>query len=282
MSNNVNDIDIKDFQEQSYCTKIIVFLSFILLVLTFPLSVFGCFKVVKEYERAVVFRLGRIRSGERGPGLFFINPFIEKCIVLDHRIISFIIPSQEILSKDSVSVNIDGVVYFQVINTVKAINNVEDYLSSTKLLSQTILRNISGTMKLLELLVLKEDISHKVQKILNEATIEWGIKVYRVELKDICIPKSIQRAMAIEGEASREAEARYITADGENKASNALKEAADLMSSNPTAIYLRYLQTLNNVGQENSTTIVFPFPIELMNNLFQNFNSIKSIKNKIH
>uniref|UniRef100_A0A0K0FFJ7 PHB domain-containing protein n=1 Tax=Strongyloides venezuelensis TaxID=75913 RepID=A0A0K0FFJ7_STRVS len=280
MSNNVNDIE--DFQEQSYYTKIIVFLSFILLILTFPLSVFGCFKVVKEYERAVVFRLGRIRNGERGPGLFFINPFIEKCIVLDHRIISFIIPSQEILSKDSVSVNIDAVVYFQVINTVKAINNIEDYVASTKLLSQTILRNISGTMMLLELLVLKEDISQKIQKILNEATLEWGIKVYRVELKDICIPKNIQKAMAIEGEASREAKAKSITADGENKASNALKEAADLMSSNPTAIYLRYLQTLNNLGQENSTTIVFPFPIELMNNLFRNFNSIKTIKSNIH
>ncbi|CEF69849.1 Band 7 protein family and Stomatin family-containing protein [Strongyloides ratti] len=290
MNNYLKNIDIKDsynirqlknynsieISEQSFCSKIINFLSIILLIITFPISIFGCFKIIKEYERGIFFRLGTICSGEKGPGLFFVNPFIEKCIVLDLRLNTFVIPLQEILSKDSVTVNIDAVVYYQVINTLKAINNVENYEESTKLLSQTVLRNISGGKNLSELVEFKESISQYLQKILNDTTINWGIKINKFELKDIFIPQNSQNVMAIEGKTIKLANAKIIATNGEREASRGLKEAADIVSKNSSTMYLKYLQTLHNIGKKNSTTIIFPLPIDLMNYLFKSFNNTKS------
>uniref|UniRef100_A0A0K0EMX2 PHB domain-containing protein n=1 Tax=Strongyloides stercoralis TaxID=6248 RepID=A0A0K0EMX2_STRER len=250
------------------CAYILIFLSTLFIILTFPLTIFFCIKIVKEYERAVIFRLGRLLpGGARGPGLFFINPFIDTIKIMDLRVFSFTVPPQEILSKDSVTVFVDAVVYFKIKDAIKATINVQDCDSSTKLLAQTILRNITGTKTLTELLSYKENISHQLQEILDEATEHWGVQVERVELKDVCIPKTLQRAMAAEGEAIREAKAKVIAADGEKDASIALKEAADIIAQNPNAIQLRYLQTLSHIGQENNTTIVFPFPIDLMKNI---------------
>uniref|UniRef100_A0A0N5C7H4 PHB domain-containing protein n=1 Tax=Strongyloides papillosus TaxID=174720 RepID=A0A0N5C7H4_STREA len=249
-------------------SKVFTFMAHVLLIVTFPLSIFYSFKIINEFERAVIFRLGRILEGsEKGPGLFFINPFIDTCVVLDIRVLSFLVPQQEILSKDSVTVSVDAVVYFHVYDAIKAVNNVDDYIDSTKLLSQTILRNIAGTKTLSELLSYKENISQQLQVMLDDATENWGVKVQRVELKDVCIPKGLQRAMAAEGEATREAKAKIIAADGEKEASKSLKEAADIISQNKNAIQLRYLQTLSHIGQDNATTIVFPFPVEFLANM---------------
>uniref|UniRef100_A0A0K0ENX8 PHB domain-containing protein n=1 Tax=Strongyloides stercoralis TaxID=6248 RepID=A0A0K0ENX8_STRER len=271
-----------EVSQQPIYTKIIIFLSFILLIITFPISIFGCIKIINEYERGVLLRLGRICHNEIGPGVVFINPFIDKCIIIDLRMVTFTIPSQEILSKDSVSINIDAVVYFQVANPVKAINNVKNYKESTILLSQTILKNISGTKNLLELLQFKENISYNFQNILTNGTKNWGIKIYKVELKDIFISDEMQNIMASEGKAIRIANAKIIINNGEKEASERLKEAADMMSKNSTTMYLKYLQTLNNIGRKDSQIIIFPFSIELITYLFQSFNKTKSDKNVIN
>uniref|UniRef100_A0A0N5B2T1 PHB domain-containing protein n=1 Tax=Strongyloides papillosus TaxID=174720 RepID=A0A0N5B2T1_STREA len=271
MTDNIDD-DNDNNREHEYnpglCAYFLIFLTTLIIILTFPITIFLCIKIVKEYERAVIFRLGRLLPGKaKGPGLFFVNPFIDKIAIMDMRVFSFTVPPQEILSKDSVTVSVDAVVYFKINNAIKAIINVEDYENSTKLLAQTILRNITGTKTLAELLSYKENISHQLQEILDEATEHWGVEVQRVELKDVCIPQSLQRAMAAEGEATREAKAKVIAADGEKEASKALRDAADIISQSPNAIQLRYLQTLSHIGQENSSTIVFPFPIDFLNNL---------------
>ncbi|CEF69850.1 Band 7 protein family and Stomatin family-containing protein [Strongyloides ratti] len=249
-------------------SEIIIVLAHSLIIITFPLSVWFCFRTINEYERAIVFRLGRIlQNSEKGPGLIFINPLIDNYIIMDLRVLSFIVPQQEILSKDSVTVSVDAVVYFRVCDSIKAVTNIEDYKNSTQLLAQTVLRNITGTKTLSELLSYKENISQQLQVILDDATEHWGVQVQRVELKDVCIPESLQRAMAAEGEATREAKARIIAADGEKEASKALKEAADIISENKNAIQLRYLQTLSHIGQDNSTTIIFPFPVEFLSSI---------------
>ncbi|CEF62574.1 Band 7 protein family and Stomatin family-containing protein [Strongyloides ratti] len=277
----MNDEENNDNREYEYnpglCAQILIILTTFIIIITSPITIFFCIKIVKEYERAVIFRLGRLLPGNaKGPGLFYINPFIDKIVIKDMRVFSFTVPPQEILSKDSVTVFVDAVVYFKVNNAIKATINVQDCDSSTKLLAQTILRNITGTRTLAELLSYKENISHQLQEMLDEATELWGIEVQRVELKDVCIPKTLQRAMAAEGEAIREAKAKVIAANGEKEASKALKEAADIISTNSNAIQLRYLQTLSHIGQENNTTIVFPFPIEFMNNITNTITGITS------
>uniref|UniRef100_A0A915MR53 Band 7 domain-containing protein n=1 Tax=Meloidogyne javanica TaxID=6303 RepID=A0A915MR53_MELJA len=198
-------------------------------------------KVVQEYERAVIFRLGRLLpGGAKGPGIFFIVPCIDTYRKVDLRVLSFEVPPQEILSKDSVTVAVDAVVYFRISNATISVTNVEDASRSTKLLAQTTLRNILGTKT------------------------QWGVKVERVEVKDVRLPIQLQRAMAAEAEAAREARAKVIVAEGEQKASRALKEAADVIAESPQAIQLRYLQTLNSISAEKNSTIIFPFPVDLL------------------
>ncbi|KAG1660233.1 Mechanosensory protein 2 [Nymphon striatum] len=221
--------------------------------------------VVQEYERAVIFRLGRlVKGGARGPGIFFIIPCIDTYCKVDLRTVSFDVPPQEILSKDSVTVAVDAVVYYRISNATIAISNVEDYGHSTRLLAATTLRNVLGTKNLSEILSERETISHTMQSTLDEATDPWGVKVERVEIKDVRLPVQLQRAMAAEAEAAREARAKVIAAEGEQRASRALKEAADVMAESSGALQLRYLQTLNTISAEKNSTIVFPIPIDFL------------------
>ncbi|CAB3410429.1 unnamed protein product [Caenorhabditis bovis] len=247
------------------CGWIITILSYILVAVTLPLSAFFCLKVVQEYERAVIFRLGRLKhGGARGPGIFFIIPCIDSFKKIDLRVVSFDVPPQEILSKDSVTVSVDAVVYFRISNATVSVINVEDASRSTKLLAQTTLRNFLGTRTLAEMLSSRDAISMQMQNALDEATDPWGVKVERVEIKDVRLPVQLQRAMAAEAEAARAAGAKIIAAEGEQKASRALADAADVIATSPCAIQLRYLQTLNSISAEKNNTIIFPFPTELI------------------
>ncbi|CAF1323824.1 unnamed protein product [Rotaria sp. Silwood1] len=258
--------DLKDKREQSgYCFDVLVVLSYFLVVITFPLSLCFCIKVVQEYERAVIFRLGRIlANGARGPGLFFILPCIDTYSKVDLRTVTFDVPPQEILTKDSVTVAVDAVVYFRIFNAVISITNVEDAAKSTKLLAATTLRNVLGTKTLQEILAERDKIDNVIQTSLDEATDPWGVKVERVEVKDVRLPVALQKAMAAEAEATRDARAKIIAAEGEMKASRSLKEAADTINESPMAMQLRYLQTLTQIAAERNSTIVFPIPIELL------------------
>ncbi|KPP79752.1 erythrocyte band 7 integral membrane protein-like, partial [Scleropages formosus] len=249
---------------------VLVILSGLLMLLTFPISIFMCVKIVQEYERAVIFRLGRITDKKaKGPGIFFVLPCTDSFVKVDMRTVSFDIPPQEILTKDSVTVSVDGVVYFRVSSPISSVANVSDADCSTRLLAQTTLRNVLGTKNLAELLSDREGISHSMQASLDEATDSWGIKVERVEIKDVKLPQQLQRAMAAEAEAAREARAKVIAAEGEMNASRALKEASLVIAESPSALQLRYLQTLNTVAAEKNSTIVFPLPIDMMS-LFLN------------
>lgn len=238
--------------------------SVLLAIITFPISIFLCSKVVSEYERAVIFRMGRIRAGARGPGVFFILPCIDNFYKVDLRTVSFDVPPQEVLTKDSVTCSVDAVVFYRISEPLKAVVEVEDYSSSTRLLAATMLRNTLGTCSLSELLTKREDIAHAMQETLDHATDPWGVKVERVEIKDVSLPASLQRAMATEAEAAREARAKVISAEGEMKASKALKDASDVMLKSPGALQLRYLQTLHSIAAEKNSTIIFPLPMELL------------------
>lgn len=227
----------------------------VLMVVTLPISIFMIFKVVQEYERAVIFRMGRLKSGgARGPGIFFVLPCVDTYCKVDLRTISFDVPPQEILSKDSVTVTVDAVVYYRISDPLKAVVQVENYSHSTSLLASTTLRNVLGTRNLSEILTERDAISHTMQISLDEATDPWGVKVERVEMKDVSLPSSLQRAMAAEAEATREARAKVIAAEGEMKASRALKEASDIIGESPAALQLRYLQTLNTISAEKNST----------------------------
>lgn len=249
--------------------------------------------ILQEYERAVIFRLGRIKKGGAvGPGLFFIVPCMDNIAVCDLRTVSFDVPPQEILTKDSVTVAVDAVVYYKISNPLAAVCNVADYAKSTKLLASTTLRTILGTKNLSEILSDREHIAHDILGQLDGATDPWGIKVSsiyclltqrkilqtaisysqveRVEVKDVRLPPQLQRAMAAEAEAAREARAKVIAAEGEQKASRALKEASDIISESPSALQLRYLQTLTNISAEKNSTIIFPLPIDMMSKFLPN------------
>uniref|UniRef100_A0A3B3ZBX3 Band 7 domain-containing protein n=1 Tax=Periophthalmus magnuspinnatus TaxID=409849 RepID=A0A3B3ZBX3_9GOBI len=209
--------------------------------------------------------LGRITDRKpKGPGLFFVLPCTDTFVKVDLRTVSFDIPPQEILTKDSVTVSVDGVVYFRIHCPISSVANVSNAHSSTRLLAQTTLRNVLGTKNLAELLSDREGISVSMQEALDEATDPWGIKVERVEIKDVKLPQQLQRAMAAEAEASREARAKIIAAEGEMNASRALKEASLVIAEAPSALQLRYLQTLNTIAAEKNSTIVFPLPIDMI------------------
>jgi len=252
-------------EESGGCSEIIVLFCYFLTLVTLPFSLAIVFQIVQEYERAVIFRLGRIRKGEaRGPGILFYLPCIDKFSKVDLRTVSFDVPPQEILTKDSVTVSVDAVVYYKIINPIIAVNNVSDYSHSTRLLAATTLRNILGTKNLAEILSDRESISMSMQTSLDQATDPWGVKVERVEIKDVRLPVQLQRAMAAEAEAAREARAKVIAAEGEQKASVALKDAANIMKDSPAALQLRYLQTLTSISAEKNSTIIFPLPMDMI------------------
>lgn len=265
-SNKVHPRQQEESEEGIGCCGYILFaLSLFMIVITFPVSLCACIKVVQEYERAVIFRLGRLVSGgAKGPGLFFIIPCMDAYTKVDLRTVSFDVPPQEVLTRDSVTVSVDAVVYYRVSDACVSITGVEDFSRSTRLLAATTLRNVLGTKNLSEILSDREQISSFMQSSLDEATDPWGVVVERVEVKDVRLPVQLQRAMAAEAEAARDARAKVIAAEGEQKASLALKEAADIMCQSPAALQLRYLQTLNTISAEKNSTIIFPLPIDML------------------
>merc|ERR1719391_1461207 len=221
--------------------------------------------IVKEYERAVIFRLGRLRTGgAKGPGMMIVIPCLDTFKCVDLRTGAFDVPPQEILTRDSVTISVDAVVYYQVSNPLSAICNNDDYNRSTRLLAATTLRNVLGTKNLGEILSEREAIAEAMHHSLELATDPWGVHVDRVEIKDVRLPQQMQRSMAAEAEATRDARAKVIASEGEQKSAKALKEAADVISQSPAALQLRYLQTLNSISAEKNSTIIFPLPMELV------------------
>jgi regulator of protease activity HflC (stomatin/prohibitin superfamily) len=220
-------------------------------------------KVVREYERVGVFRLGRF-VGLRGPGLVLIIPFVETVRKVDLRIVTMDVPQQECISVDNVTVRVDAVVYFRVVNAADAILKVLDYVKATSLLSQTTLRNVVGQSTLDELLAQRDRLNEKIKTIVDEGTDPWGIKVSMVEVKEVQLPQTMQRAMAAQAEAERERRAKVVHAEGEAQAAEKLAAAAKVISSQPSALQLRYLQTLSVIASERSSVIVFPLPMDML------------------
>ncbi len=220
-------------------------------------------KVAREYERGVVFRLGRLIA-TRGPGLFFLIPVIDRMVKVDLRTITLNVPPQEVITKDNVPVRVNAVAYFRIVNPNDAIVQVENFMVATSQIAQTTLRSVLGQHVLDELLSERDKINAILQNIIDEATSPWGVKVSIVEVKDVEIPAGMQRAMARQAEAERERRAKIIAAEGEFQASQKLADAADVMERSPMALQLRYLQTLLEIGATNSSTIVFPAPIDVL------------------
>jgi len=226
-------------------------------------------KVLKEYERGVIFRLGRVLDQPKGPGLILVLSPIDKLVRIGLRTIVLDVPPQDIITRDNVSVKVNAVIYFRVVDPKRAVIEVQDYLYATSQLSQTTLRSILGQVELDELLSEREKLNTRLQTIIDEHTDPWGIKVSMVEIKHVDLPQEMQRAMARQAEAERERRAKIIHAEGEQQASAKLLEAANTLSQNPSTIQLRYLQTLVEIGAENTSTIIFPMPIDLMKGLFE-------------
>jgi regulator of protease activity HflC (stomatin/prohibitin superfamily) len=232
----------------------------IILVLLLALSV----RVAREYERGVIFRLGRLHSPPKGPGLFLLIPIIDKMVRVDLRTVTLNIPPQEVITKDNVPVRVNAVAYFRIIDPERAIVQVENYMVATSQIAQTTLRSVLGQHVLDELLSERDKINTILQEIIDEATSPWGIKVSIVEVKDVEIPTGMQRAMARQAEAERERRAKVIASEGEFQASERLKDAANVMASNPIALQLRYLQTMLEMSSERSSTLILPLPIDLL------------------
>ena len=232
-----------------------------LLILMF---LFAAIKVAREYERGVIFRLGRLLPEPKGPGLFLLIPVIDRMVKVDLRTITLNVPPQEVITKDNVPVRVNAVAYFRIIEPKNAIVQVENFMVATSQIAQTTLRSVLGQHMLDELLSERDKINAILQNIIDEATSPWGVKVSIVEVKDVEIPAGMQRAMARQAEAERERRAKVIAAEGEFQASQKLSEAADVMAKSPMALQLRYLQTLLEIGATNATTIVFPAPIDML------------------
>ncbi len=220
-------------------------------------------RIVKEYERGVIFRLGRV-TGAKGPGLFWLIPFIDQMRPVDLRVVTLDVPTQEAITKDNVTVKVNAVCYFRVLSPQDAVINVANYLLATQQIAQTTLRSVLGQSELDELLSERDQINQQLQQIIDEQTEPWGVKVSVVEVKDVELPQSMQRAMARQAEAEREKRAKIIHAEGELQASQTLAEAAGVMATQAGSLQLRYLQTLSEISAEHNSTIIFPLPIELM------------------
>jgi regulator of protease activity HflC (stomatin/prohibitin superfamily) len=228
------------------------------------LLLFAAIKVAREYERGVIFRLGRLLPEPKGPGLFILIPIIDKMVKVDLRTITLNVPPQEVITKDNVPVRVNAVAYFRIVEPKAAIVQVENFMVATSQIAQTTLRSVLGQHMLDELLSERDKINQILQAIIDEATSPWGVKVSIVEVKDVEIPAGMQRAMARQAEAERERRAKVIAAEGEFQASERLRDAANVMAESPIALQLRYLQTLLEIGATNSSTIVFPAPIEML------------------
>jgi len=236
-------------------------LGFVVLALFFLLP--NIFRILKEYERGVIFRLGRLYKA-KGPGLIVLIPFVDRMVKISLRTLVMDVPPQDVITHDNVSIKVNAVVYFRVINPEKAVVEVEDYVYATSQLSQTTLRSVLGQVELDDLLAHRDKINSELQSILDRHTDPWGIKVANVEVKHVDLPQEMQRAMARQAEAERERRAKVIAAEGEFQAAAKLGEAADIIDAHPSALQLRYLQTLREIAAENNSTTLFPIPIDFL------------------
>jgi len=235
----------------------------IILLVIAVIFLFTALKVAREYERGVVFRLGRL-IGVKGPGLFLLVPFIDRAVKVDLRTVTLNVPPQEVITRDNVTVTVNAVAYFRVVDSARAIVQVENFLVATSQIAQTTLRSVLGQVDLDELLSERDSINKKLQGIIDKQTEPWGVKVSVVEVKDVELPQAMQRAMSRQAEAERERRAKVIAAQGEFEASAKLSEAASVIANEPTALQLRYLQTMVEMSGEQSSTIVIPFPMDII------------------
>jgi regulator of protease activity HflC (stomatin/prohibitin superfamily) len=243
--------------EPSSIIIIVVIFFFLIIILAQTI------KIVQEYERGVIFRLGRL-TGAKGPGLFVIIPFIDRMVKVDLRVITLDVPPQDVITKDNVTVKVNAVVYFRVVDPQNSVVKVLDHIRATSQISQTTLRNVLGQSELDELLASRDKLNLKLQQIIDEHTDPWGVKVSVVEIKDVELPETMRRSMAAQAEAERERRAKIIHADGEFQASERLAQAGAIIAREPTTLQLRYLQTLTEIASEKTNTIIFPLPIEFL------------------
>ena len=243
--------------------------SIIFLIVLAVLFLASAIRVLNEYERGVVFRLGRVMSRAKGPGLIIIIPVVDRLVKISLRLVAMDVPPQDVITRDNVSVKVNAVIYFRVMDSIKAVVEVENYLYATSQLAQTTLRSVCGQAELDELLSDREKINTELQEILDKHTDPWGVKVTTVEVKHIDLPQDMQRAMARQAEAERERRAKVINAEGEHQAAARLAQAAEIIAEHPMALQLRYLQTLREVSAENNSTTLFPIPIDLFKPFIQ-------------
>jgi regulator of protease activity HflC (stomatin/prohibitin superfamily) len=250
--------------QTNWLSRILTAFGYVLAVPLFPLAV----KIVQEYERGVIFRLGRL-VGARGPGLFLIIPIVERMVKVDLRIVTMDVPRQDVITADNVTVKVDAVVYFRVTNPEDAVVRVMDYVRATSLVAQTTLRSVLGQSHLDELLSKREEVNQRLQQIIDDATEPWGIKVTIVEVRDVGLPPEMIRAIARQAEAERERRAKVIHAQGEYEAAEKLSDAGKVMAATPTTLQLRYLQTLTEIASEHHSTVIFPVPIDTIAQLMR-------------
>lgn len=239
------------------------------LVVVFLFIIANAIRILREYERGVIFRLGRL-IGAKGPGLILLIPIIDKMVKVSLRVVTMDVPPQDIITRDNVTVRVNAVIYFRVMDPEKAIVAVEDFLYATSLISQTTLRSVLGQEELDSLLSERDKLNDRLQRIIDEDTEPWGVKVTKVEVKNVDLPQEMQRAIARQAEAERERRAKVIHAEGEFQAAQKLSEAAAVMASQPIALQLRFLGTLAEIATENNSTIVFPVPIDLLKAFYAN------------
>lgn len=237
-------------------------LAILIILGILAMILFSSIKIAREYERGVVFRLGRL-LGVKGPGLFILIPFIDKAVMVDLRTITLNVPPQEVITRDNVTVKVNAVAYFRVVEAEKAIVQVENFLVATSQIAQTTLRSVLGTVDLDHLLSERDQINERLQAIIDQQTAPWGVKVSVVEVKDVELPQTMQRAIARQAEAERERRAKIIAAEGELQASEKLTQAAQVIAQEPAALQLRYLQTMNEISSERTSTMIIPLPIDL-------------------
>ncbi len=242
-------------------TVILVIVAIVVVILI--LLLLSAIRVVQQYERGVIFVLGRL-IGAKGPGIFLVPPFITRMIKVDLRIVTLPVPAQEVISRDNVTIKVSAVVYFYVVDPAAAVVNVMNFIQATTQIGMTTLRNVLGQSELDELLSQRTKINRELQTIIDEHTERWGVKVTAVEIKDIELPNTMQRAMAKQAEAEREKRAKIIHAEGELQASSQLAQAANIIGSQPSTLQLRYLQTLTEIAVEKNSTIIFPLPLDLI------------------
>ncbi|XP_061377947.1 band 7 protein AGAP004871-like isoform X2 [Danaus plexippus] len=268
-NNNIRSVQHNITKEKdNFIEKLLVVISIIFAILLFPLSLLVIFLVVRQFEKAVILRNGKIHKNQPfGPGLVFYLPCVDAVHFIDLRTVCYEVPHQDALTKDSLTVSVDAVVFYKIVDPVLAVIGVTDYKVSTHFLAATTLRNALGTRKLAELLASRPDVSQQVFNLMKNITVAWGIKIVRVEIKDISLPLQLQKAMAAEAESTRLANAKIIVAKSEIEATKSLQLATDILMDNPMCMQLRYLQSLNMIAGEKTHTIVFPFSVDVINKI---------------